>query len=105
MTEDSRIKLIALFLVSRQIGIPVPTDLQVALVNAGVITEHLDQAALMYDHVEFIRGCLVTPNEDLEQMDLPEDVRENIYRIKDLLSPLTEAAIEEEIEYGQDTEH
>lgn len=103
MVVDATLKLVALYLVARRIGIPTPSDLQIALVNAGVRNEHLREAAKLNDLTEYIMSCLVVPEDELEAMDElgDEDLR-NIQKIRELLTPETKDAIEEEIEYGKE---
>lgn len=100
--DDDRLKLIAIYLVARRIGIPTPCDLQIELVNSGVRNEHLREAAKLNDLIEFVMSCLLTSEEELEEMELSPETHKNIVAIKELLTPDTELAIEEEMEYSKD---
>ena len=98
MVIDEKLNLLALYVVAREQGLPIPTDLQIELVNAGIRREHLEQAASMDDRISFIRGVMATPREDIERMDIPEDDKKFIYSIIDLLTPEQLEAIKEDDE-------
>lgn len=98
-----KINLLALYVVARQEGLPIPTDLQVELINHGITSAHLQQAAQLEDTICFVRGCLTHTDEELETMTLADDDRKFIMAVRELLTPDMKDALEEQKQYEKDT--
>ena len=98
MTIDQKINLTALYVVAREEGLPIPTDLTTQLVNHGVRKEHLQQAAKMSDRIAFVRACLTLSEEELDEIDMSEDTIRFIRSVRELLTPDMKDALEEQKE-------
>ena len=98
---DQKAHLLALHVVANEQGLPIPTDLNIAIINAGLGEEHLRQAQIMSGHVTFIRAALVMSDEELEDLEVPDRTLTMITAIRELLTPEHLDAIKEEEEHTE----